>query len=236
VAIAWEAAGNQVNFAGNFKKIGEIDVEPFKLLVNRLSDDHWLLDKERQAKYEVHRQTQNIGLVYDYDFRHVKPTVRPPFNYFEPALMPIVETVATYYDNTAEGLELVKHFGQGYCVRASLVRLMPGGSIAAHQDKNFSLNHSHRVHIPIITNPKVTFTVGAETRHLREGEIIEINNRRMHSVENASLESRIHLLIDWVIAGESCCCAAAAQRNELCNPQLCMATDRLQIPCNCHPA
>ena len=224
-----------MNFAGNFKKLGDIDIRPFKQLVERLSEDHWLADTERQAKYEVHRQTQNIGLVYDEDFRHINPTVRAPFKYFEPALMPIVKAVASYYDNTPEGMVLAKKFGPGYCVRANIVRLSPSGSIAPHQDKNFSLTHSHRVHIPITTNPQITFTIGNETRHLEAGEIIEINNRRMHSVDNPSEQARVHLLLDWVIAGEQCCCADRVHPDSRCNPQVCMATDRLQIACNCHP-
>jgi hypothetical protein len=120
-----------MNFSGNFRKLGDIDIQPFKLLVERLTEDHWLSDTERQTKYEVHRQTQNIALVYDYDFRHVNPTVRPPFKYFEAALMPIVKTVADYYDNTPEGLALAEHYGPGYCVRANVVRLSPGGRISS---------------------------------------------------------------------------------------------------------
>ena len=67
---------------------------------------------------------------------------------------------------------LAAQSGPGYCVRASLVRLNPGGTIDAHQDKNFSLAHSHRIHIPLLTNPGVEFTVGNETRYLAEGEVI----------------------------------------------------------------
>ena len=228
--------GHTLNFSGNFRKLGEVDIKPFQSLIGRLEENHWLSDTGRQARYEVHKHTQNIALVYDLDFRHVHPTVRPPFNYFEPALMPIVKQVADHYDNTPAGLELAERFGQGYCVRANIVRLNAGGSITPHQDKNFSLNHSHRVHIPIVTNPAVSFTIDQETRHLPAGEIVEINNRRMHSVVNAGEDARVHLLIDWVIAGEQCCCARETRREERCNPQACMATDRLQVPCHCHPA
>ena len=53
-----------------------------------------------------------------------------------------------------------------------------------------------RTHIPIITNSEVTFTVGGETKFLKEGEIWEINNTKEHSVDNNSDIDRIHLLID----------------------------------------
>ena len=35
-----------------------------------------------------------------------------------------------------------------------------GAEIAPHRDANYSLAHSHRVHLPIVTNGKVLFTVG----------------------------------------------------------------------------
>ena len=222
-----------MNFNGNFLKIGTLDIGHFKRLIASLPAQAWLDDTERQTKYEVHRQTQTIGLVYDYDFRHTNPTVRPPFKYFESALMPAVKFVAQYYDQTAEGSALAAQFGPGYCIRANLVRLNPGGTIDAHQDKNFSLAHSHRIHIPIITNPGVEFRVGDENRYLAEGEVVEINNRRMHSVSNNCDAARVHLLIDWVIAGQQCCCADLAHPGKRCNPQICMPTDRMKTPCTC---
>ena len=190
-------------------------------------------DTERQTKYEVHRQTQTIGLVYDYDFRHTKPTVRQPFKYFESALIPAVKYVAQHYDQTAEGFALATQSGPGYCVRANLVRLNPGGSIDPHQDKNFSLAHSHRIHIPLITNPRVEFVVHNERRYLAEGEVVEINNRRMHSVSNDSDVARVHLLLDWIIAGQQCCCANKVHPGQSCNPEICMPTDRMNTPCVC---
>jgi len=222
-----------MNFNGNFHKIGTIDVGHFKRLVASLPPQAWLDDTERQTKYEVHRQTQTIGLVYDYDFRHTKPTVRQPFKYFESALIPAVKYVAQHYDQTAEGSALATQSGPGYCVRANLVRLNPGGSIDPHQDKNFSLAHSHRIHIPLITNPRVEIVVHNERRYLAEGEVVEINNRRMHSVSNDSDVARVHLLLDWIIAGQQCCCANKVHPGQSCNPEICMPTDRMNTPCVC---
>ena len=129
----------------------------------------------------------------------------------------------------------MEQYGLGYFVRATLVRLNAGGSISQHQDNNFSLTHSHRVHVPVITNDDVTFTVGSESINMRPGEVIEINNRRLHSVENNGSEHRVHLILDYVLPGEACCCGSKLHPQTLCSPQACMETDHLRIPCTCYP-
>jgi quercetin dioxygenase-like cupin family protein len=56
----------------------------------------------------------------------------------------------------------------------------------------------NRMHIPIITHPDVTFQVGRDVKHLKPGEIWEINNnKKLHGVNNKSNIDRIHMLIDW---------------------------------------
>jgi len=222
-----------MNFQGNFKSIGQVDVSALRALVERLTPQHWLADQARQSRYEVHQHTQAIALVYDDDFRHANPTIQAPFQFFEAAVMPIVQYVAEYYDSTDLGKDLVNKHGQGYCIRLNLVRLNPCGEIIAHQDKNFSLAHSHRVHIAIISNEHVLFTVDEESKVLLPGQVVEINNRRMHSVVNASQEARVHLIMDWVISGEQCCCASKTHPDIPCSMQACLQTDRLATPCTC---
>ena len=97
------------------------------------------------------------------------------------------------------------------------------------------MTHSHRIHLSIITNDEVWFTVGNETIHMREGELYEINNRRMHSVKNAGSEDRVHLIMDYVLPGEKCCCGEKNHPRTACNPQARRETDHLRIPCACFP-
>ena len=124
----------------------------------------------------------------------------------------------------------------GYFVRANLVRLQSGGTITEHTDNNFSLVHSHRVHLPIITNAEVGFMVGNKSINMKEGELWEINNRRLHSVNNAGPEDRVHLILDYVIPGEKCCCGEKLHPLTVCNPQACEMTDHLKIECICFQA
>lgn len=224
-----------MNFAGNFRDIGRLDVSDLARRVAALTPAEWSAFALRQKRYEVHRDTQTIGLVFDPDFRHSHPTRLPALDSFGDAVRPALETAADYYEQSAAGKQLVATYGLGYFVRATLVKLIAGGRIAPHQDNNFSLVHSHRLHLPVISSDAVRFTVGSETRVLAAGELVEINNRRMHSVENAGADDRVHLILDFVLPGEKCCCGAKLHPDTLCSPQACRQTDHLQIPCNCHP-
>jgi hypothetical protein len=224
-----------MNFPGNFFHIGNLDVAGLKKLVLDLTEEQWNSFSLRQKRYEVHQQTQTIGLVYDPDFRHSHPTKLPMLQAFERDLRPALFMAADHFEETSIGQHLIRERGRGFFVRASLVRLNAGCSIAEHQDNNFSLTHSHRIHLPILTNDEVLFTVGSETINLREGELYEINNRRMHSVRNNGSTDRVHLILDFVLPGEKCCCGAKRHPDSLCSPQACLETDRQQIPCTCYP-
>ena len=224
-----------MNFQGNFRKIGSVDVSTLNEFVAKLTDEDWDRQNVRQKRYEVHKDTQFIGIVYDEDFRHQNGTRHPILNGLGPALNPVFKLVADYFESAPDILLKFGRPVQGYFIRVSLAKLKAGGEISEHRDMNFSLAHSHRVHLPLITNDDVDFNIGYETRNLKSGEIVEINNRRAHSVVNRGNEDRIHLILDWVFPWEPCCCSDKTHPNAPCTPQNCLMTDRLNIPCNCHP-
>jgi hypothetical protein len=89
--------------------------------------------------------------------------------------------------------------------------------------------------VPLITNDRVIFSVGGESIGMKEGDIFEVNNRRIHSVVNDGRVGRVHLILDWVNRGEQCCCADKTHPGVTCSPEACLQTDRLKIPCNCFP-
>ena len=224
-----------MNFPGNFFHIGDIEIAELKNLVLNLTDEQWENFSLRQKRYEVHQHTQSIGLVYDPDFRHSHPTRLPTLDMFEAELKPVLWMTADHFEETEKGKQLIKDNGMGYFVRATLVRLQAGGSIAEHRDMNFSLTHSHRVHLPIVTNDEVWFSVGSETINMREGQLYEINNRRLHSVENKGSDDRVHLILDFVLPSERCCCGEKLHPDTRCSPQACKETDRWNTPCECYP-
>ena len=216
-----------MNFTGEYRSIGDIDITEIKQLINNLSEEHWLDNETRQNRYEVHQDTETIALVWDEDFRHSKPTKQPALEMFSSAIRPALTKIADYYESSEKWRKYFEVKAHGYFVRANFVKLKAGGKISAHQDNNFSLAHSHRIHIPIITNDEVTFDIGEMTMNLLEGEIVEINNRKMHSVTNNSKFDRVHLILDWVVPGEKCCCGEKLRPTVPCDPVVCLKSDRL---------
>lgn len=80
--------------------------------------------------------------------------------------------------------------------RSRLMRLAPGAQVPEHADINYHWFTRVRLHIPIVTEPKVRFFCGNESVHMAPGEAWLFDNWRLHRVENASAQERIHLVAD----------------------------------------
>ena len=191
-----------MNFDGDLRKIGDIDVTRFAQQAAKITDADWTADAFRQKTYEVHKQTQTIRLIMDEDGRHRDPTYHPSYEIYKELDDPIEIFNLRQFEQTLKGKRLRKQHGRGYFIRMILVRLLANGSIPHHVDQGETLSKSHRMHLPIITNEQNLFSVGDTEMHMKAGELWEINNRREHGVVNSGSEDRTHLIIDYVLAGE----------------------------------
>jgi len=176
-------------FEGNFRLIDTCTIAPLLAKVQALGEDDWGAVDWRQNRFEAHKYTQTIELLFDRDFRHENPTKHAMYDRLgcDELLAPILESIADYYT------------GDDYPIRLLLVRLLPKGLIPQHVNTGYSLTTARRIHVPVVTNEGVIFTVGGEPRALPAGEIWEINNTREHSVENTSDRNRVHMIVDWVV-------------------------------------
>ena len=191
-----------MNFDGDMRKIGDIDVTRFAQQAAKITDADWTADAFRQKTYEVHKQTQTIRLIMDEDGRHRDPTYHPSYVIYKELLEPIETFIRRQFEQTLKAKRLRKKHGRGYFIRMILVKLLANGSIPHHVDQGETLSKSHRMHLPIITNEQNLFSVGDTEIHMKAGELWEINNRREHGVVNSGSEDRTHLIIDYVLAGE----------------------------------
>ena len=56
----------------------------------------------------------------------------------------------------------------------------------------------HRIHVPIVTNPRVRFMIDGRPYQLEVGQAYEINNQKTHSVMNKGDTDRINFIFDYV--------------------------------------
>ncbi|MGZ3861722.1 MAG: aspartyl/asparaginyl beta-hydroxylase domain-containing protein [Bacteroidia bacterium] len=78
-----------------------------------------------------------------------------------------------------------------------LLRLQPGSIVKEHRDMGLAYRFGcFRLHIPIVTDASVLFTVGGENIVMEQGECWYADFDLPHSVYNKSDKERIHLVID----------------------------------------
>ena len=82
--------------------------------------------------------------------------------------------------------------------RSRLMGLAPGAQVPEHVDLNYHWRTHIRIHVPIVTTPKVQFTCGGETIHMAGGECWIFDTFRMHEVHNRGADKRVHLVLDTV--------------------------------------
>ncbi len=90
--------------------------------------------------------------------------------------------------------------------RIRIMKLMPGSIIRTHRDtyeevSDFSFGQV-RLHIPIVTNDKVIFTVDGKNLHLKAGRLYYVNFSKKHYVRNDGDEARTHLVCDLKVNDE----------------------------------
>lgn len=168
-------------------KLGSFKTEAIKEEILAFNDE-WLLDTSRQNFGYVHYATQMFRLcATDYDWIPGTPIETIYHNSFktEGAL----KELADIYNQLEE-------YYCGKVIRCEAIKLSPNSEVLRHTDGGALLHYSRRIHIPIITDPSITFTVMDDTIHMEESGWYEINNQMPHGVNNPSDIERTHLIID----------------------------------------
>ncbi len=168
-----------------FTHLGTADVDALKERVKSIPEPLWKSENEdKPNKFARLNDTRHIIFRYVnadnvFDFHEF-----PLWDEWKDMLLPIMEQAA-------------KSLGyENYCFpRAMLAWLPAGGEISRHSDGNAS-HYVHKIHVPLITNPETIFHVGRQARHLPEGELVEVNNKRTHSVKNDGDQDRIHFIFE----------------------------------------
>ncbi|MFA7321031.1 MAG: aspartyl/asparaginyl beta-hydroxylase domain-containing protein [Dokdonella sp.] len=81
-----------------------------------------------------------------------------------------------------------------------LLAMLPGGAvIAPHVDRPPYFGQTIRIHVPIVTHPKMWMYCGDRSYHMAAGEVWALNNSIVHAVWNADPDQiRIHMICDFL--------------------------------------
>lgn len=169
------------------------DVSEIAKIVGSFNQE-WFNYTFRQDTFFIHRHTHTVQIT-DFDAKS-----------WEEESLKTNKFVKCKYSFTLENNELVnllkpilnylKNLHNGELAKTMLVKLAAGKKINEHYDDGLYLNLVKRHHIPIITNDKVWFYVDGIKKNLLQGEVWEIDNTKLHKVENLSSKDRIHLVVD----------------------------------------
>jgi hypothetical protein len=104
----------------------------------------------------------------------------------------------TSYDETCRPLAekiIAKHFPGMKISGVGMWRMLAGRDYPDHKDEQPPYWIT-RVHIPLVTNPGVVFTVGGEQFHMKVGEAYQMNTLERHAVVNKGNADRWHMVFD----------------------------------------
>jgi aspartyl/asparaginyl beta-hydroxylase (cupin superfamily) len=169
----------------NLRKHADYDISEIKKYVVNFTDE-WLIDTKRQEMSKIHKETNTYyvyknNLMWKIGQEFVTNKISADDVLLE-MLEPIIKDLEKIHD--------------GVRANVLLIKLTANENIPLHEDSGDYLMLSRRNHIPIITAGDVVFGVGSERVNMQPGECWEINNYRLHWVDNNSDIDRVHLLID----------------------------------------
>ena len=171
------------------RNFGKVGVEALAEAVLAQDEAAWNENVRRQTDYEVHEQTRSIVLLFAEVSRwpELEVSRQPGWDRLAKVAIPVMhEIIGKFYPPG------------GTIIRAMAAKLLAGGRILPHRDTHPSFGAGHRIHVPIVTNPRVRFMIDGRPYQLEVGQAYEINNQKVHSVMNKGAVDRINFIFDYL--------------------------------------
>ena len=184
------AAGIQPNprKTTSVRKLGEVDIARLREAVLAIPEELWDAENaDKPNRFEALDRTRHIVFRFVSNFRDWRDSYdRPLWAEWRALLEPVLAQATRDYG-----------YARGVFPRVMLARMAPGGVIKPHVDANLAAKWPHKIHVPLLTNEKVTFFIGGVGYHFAEGDAVEVSNMAVHAVENAGETDRIHLIFEY---------------------------------------
>ena len=171
----------------SYRDLGPVDIAALVPLGARISEDTWNAeDARKENDFAVFHHTRH--LVFRFTPRNLNPLdfySTQAWDVWSPILLPIMHQAIEDYA-----------FVSPEFPKVMLARLAAGHVIDPHRDGAGSNLLTHKIHVPVQTNPGAIFSSAGEERHLALGHAYEVNNIARHSVRNEGAQDRIHLVFE----------------------------------------
>jgi hypothetical protein len=174
------------------REFGQIEMQALATAILAQDEVAWNENQQRQRDYEVHEQTRSIVLLFAEVERwpEIDVTKQPGWDRLADVAVPVMHSIIRNWYPPG-----------GTIIRAMAAKLLAGGRILPHRDSHPSFAIGHRIHVPIVTNPRVRFMIDGRPFNLEVGQAYEINNQKTHSVMNKGATDRINFIFDYVPPG-----------------------------------
>jgi hypothetical protein len=177
----------------SIRRLGPVDIAALKAAVLAIPEAVW--DAENAGKpnrFEALDRTRHIVFRFVDSVRDWRGSHdRPAWVEWRALIEPVLQRAVAPYA-----------YANGAFPRVMLARMAAGGEIKPHRDANAAAKWPHKIHVPLLTNDRVTFYVDGVGYHLPEGEAAEVNNMGVHAVKNDGDSDRIHLIFEYYDADQ----------------------------------
>ena len=167
--------------------LGAVGVEDLRAHVARLSERVWRQeDAAKENDFFCFHHTRHII------FRFIAGNRDPRRFYSQPGwavwgrmLLPMMARATAPYG-----------YADPIYPKVMLARLEAGHGIDLHVDRGSSHPFTHKIHVPLETNPAAVLQVDGADFHLAAGRAFEVNNLVPHGAFNGGASDRIHLIFE----------------------------------------
>lgn len=170
------------------RDLGKVDIVRLREAVLAIPESTWdAEDADKPNRFGALDRTRHIVFRFVSSFDDWRGAYdRPMWAEWRALLEPVMAQATAPYA-----------YARGEFPRVMLARMAPGGIIKPHRDANPAARWPHKIHVPLLTNDRVTFFVDGIGYRMPEGEAFEVNNMGVHAVENAGESDRIHLIFEY---------------------------------------
>ena len=172
----------------SIRRLGPVDIAALREAVLGIDEARWDAENaDKPNRFEALDRTRHIVFRFVSNFQDWRDSYdRPLWGEWKGLLEPVLAQAVRDYG-----------YSDAAFPRVMLARMAPGGVIKPHRDANPAAKWPHKIHVPLVTNDKVTFFVDGVGYHFPEGEAVEVSNMAVHAVENAGDTDRIHLIFEY---------------------------------------